>query len=460
MFNPLLCKGKRITVIGAGVSGSGLAAFAASLGAEVFVSADKAVADDSIRQKLKDLHIPWEEGGHTARAFESDCMLLSSGIPPSARPVAEARNRGIEIMGELDFLAPHLSGKILGITGSNGKSTTTSLTGHMLRKKGFRTAVAGNIGIPLAEAAGSEWDYIVIELSSFQLFWNTALACDLAVVTNLAPDHLDWHGSYGEYTEAKKKILTTRKKNSPAILQFRDMAAFGLDEKNETGIIPFCWRGEQTPSTFSSIVADEDRREVFMLHGGEERPLFSFSDLPLLGKHNIENAAMAAGGLHLMGIDNGLGLLFEGFRGLEHRCEFVAVKDGRTYIDDSKGTNVASSSTALTSIPGRKVIILGGKGKGEDYGPLAETVKKEALAAVVLGEETDKISAALRSTGFEAFQRAGDMEDAVHRAAEIPGGEVILLSPACTSWDMYPNYKKRGEHFREIVLRMKDRENV
>lgn len=459
MFNPLFCEGKRITVIGAGVSGVGLAAFAASLGAQVFISADRPVADNSIREKLTALNISLEEK-HTPRSYESECILLSSGIPPSSPAVKEARSRGMTVMGELDFLAPHLSGKILGVTGSNGKSTTTSLLGHMLKKRGFRTAVAGNIGIPLAETAGKPWDYIVVELSSFQLFWNTSLACDLAIVTNLAPDHIDWHGSYEEYIQAKKRILTTRKKNSPAILQLRDRTALEVEDASGAGITPFYWNGEGDPSVFSSIVADEGRKAAFLRQDGDEDLLFSFSDLPLLGSHNIENAAMAAGALRLLDVRGDLGSLFEGFHGLEHRCEFVAKKGGRIYIDDSKGTNVASSATALTSIPGIKVVILGGKGKGEDYAPLAETVKNEALAAVVLGEERNKITAALAFAGFEEILQAADMEDAVRQAAEFPGAEVVLLSPACTSWDMYPNYKKRGEHFREIVSRLKDDKNV
>ncbi|NLB82735.1 MAG: UDP-N-acetylmuramoyl-L-alanine--D-glutamate ligase [Synergistaceae bacterium] len=455
MFNSLFCEGKRITVIGAGVSGLSLAVFASSLGAQVFISADSPVADTSIPEKLKALNIPWEEG-HTARAYESECMLLSSGIPPSSPAVKGARRRGMRVMGELDFLSPHLSGKILGITGSNGKSTTTSLLGHMLKKRGFRAAVAGNIGIPLAEAAGKTWDYIVVELSSFQLFWNTSLACDLSIVTNLAPDHIDWHGSYGEYIQAKKRILTTRKKNSPAILQLRDRAALQAEDFSESGITPFYWKEEGNPSVFPSIVADEDRKAAFLRHDGDEDLLFSFPDLPLLGNHNIENAAMAAGALRLLGVRGDLGALFEGFRGLEHRCEFVAKKGGRIYIDDSKGTNVASSSTALTSIQGTKVVILGGKGKGENYAPLAETVKKEALAAVVLGEEREKITAALVHVGFEAIFQAADMEDAVRQASQYPDAEVVLLSPACTSWDMYPNYQKRGEHFRAIVCQLKE----
>ena len=455
MFNPLRWEGKEITVIGAGVSGLGLAGFAASLGARVFISADRPAADTSLREKLNALNIPWEEE-HTPRAYEGEYMLLSSGIPPTSPAVKEGLRRGMTVMGELDFLAPHLSGRILGVTGSNGKSTTTALLGHMLQKGGFSAAVAGNIGIPLSEAAGKPWDYIVAELSSFQLFWNTSLSCDLSIVTNLAPDHIDWHGSYGDYVQAKKRILTTRKKGSPAILQWRDREALEAETLTGGGINYFHWMGEECPSDLPSILADDGRKGVFLRQGREEDLLFSFSALPLLGSHNIENAAMAAGALRLLGIGGDLMDLFEGFRGLEHRCEFVAKKGGRIFINDSKGTNVASSTTALNSIPGVKVVILGGKGKGEDYAPLAETVKRVALAAVVLGAEGDKITEALALAGFERVFRAADMEDAVRKAAGIPGAEVVLLSPACTSWDMYPSFKKRGEHFREIVSRLKE----
>ena len=177
----------------------------------------------------------------------------------------------------------------------------------------------------------------------------------------------------------------------------------------------------------------------------------------------MENAAMSLLAVFLCGYAANADSMKDALRSFNapsHRCQLVADEGGVRYIDDSKGTNVASTVAALSSLSGKKVIILGGKGKGEDYAPLAETVKKEALAAVVLGEERAKITAALARVGFEAVLQAADMEDAVRQAAQFPGAEVVLLSPACTSWDMYPNYKKRGEHFREIVCRLKDGDNV
>lgn len=446
-------KGKRITVIGAGISGIGLASLAARLNASVFVSEKKEI-DGETGRVLQSCGADFEGGGHSGKAFEADLIVLGSGIPPKAPVVLEALKKGVPLCGELDFLSPYLEGKIIGVTGSNGKSTTTSLIGHLLGKAGYSVSVSGNIGSSLADAALLPWDYIVIELSSFQLHWNTSLSCDVAVVTNLAPDHIDWHGSYEEYVKSKAKILWTLKPEGAAVFQERDRELLG------TGNCPgrtvgFRWSSDAGGSSETEIIADETGKAVFLISASGSEKLFDFDSLPLIGKHNIENGAMAAGVLKLLKIGGEYDRYFTGFRGLPHRCEKVAEIHGILYIDDSKGTNVASTATALGSIPGRKVIILGGQGKGEDYAPLAEAVKKEASAAVVMGEELQKISDALKKAGFNQVIEASGMEDAVAKASSaLQGKGVVLLSPACTSWDMYPNYKKRGEHFRNIVLGM------
>jgi len=446
-------KGKRITVIGAGISGIGLASLAARLNASVFVSEKKEI-DGETGRVLQSCGADFEGGGHSGKAFEADLIVLGSGIPPKAPVVLEALKKGVPLCGELDFLSPYLEGKIIGVTGSNGKSTTTSLIGHLLGKAGYSVSVSGNIGSSLADAALLPWDYIVIELSSFQLHWNTSLSCDVAVVTNLAPDHIDWHGSYEEYVKSKAKILWTLKPEGAAVFQERDRELLG------TGNCPgrtvgFRWSSDAGGSSETEIIADETGKAVFLISASGSEKLFDFDSLPLIGKHNIENGAMAAGVLKLLKIGGEYDRYFTDFRGLPHRCEKVAEIHGILYIDDSKGTNVASTATALGSIPGRKVIILGGQGKGEDYAPLAEAVKKEASAAVVMGEELQKISDALKKAGFNQVIEASGMEDAVAKASSaLQGKGVVLLSPACTSWDMYPNYKKRGEHFRNIVLGM------
>lgn len=449
-------KGKRITVIGAGVSGKGLASLAAGLGASVFVT-EKKHLDEDARAIFRKKGIAWEEDGHSGRACDADLVVAGSGISPSAPVILEARKKGIPVTGELDFLAPFLRGRIIGVTGSNGKSTTTALLGHMLSRRGYSVSVTGNIGSSLADSALREWDFLVVELSSFQLHWNSCLSCSVAVVTNLAPDHIDWHGSYEEYVRAKARIITTQRESGVAIIQERDRAALGVPLSDER-IVCFSWKNDFSGRWEKAILADESSRSVYFRTGKDEEKLFGFDDLPLIGRHNIENGSMAAGVLHLLGEKNAIPSLFPGFGGLPHRCEKVAEIDGILFIDDSKGTNVASTCTALTSIDGPKAIILGGQGKGEDYAPLAETVRKEAVAAVVMGEEREKITAALRRAGYFEILEADGMEDAVKKAASaLPGKGVVLLSPACTSWDMYPNYKKRGEHFKSIVLSMEKR---
>jgi len=448
-------QGKRITIIGSGVSGKGLAFLAARLGASVFVT-EKKHLDEDARAMFREKGIAWEEDGHSGRACEADLVVAGSGIPPSAPVVVEAVKRRIPVTGELDFLAPFLRGRIIGVTGSNGKSTTTALLGHMLTRKGFAVSVAGNIGTSLADSALRVWDFIVVELSSFQLHWNSCLSCSVAVVTNLAPDHIDWHGSYDEYVRAKARIITTLGESGLAVIQERDRAALGAASEDER-LVCFSWKGEFSGRCEKAILADENSRSVYIRTGKDEEKLFDFDDLPLIGRHNIENGSMAAGVIHLLGEKGGAASLFSGFKGLPHRCEKVAEIGGILFIDDSKGTNVASTCTALTSIEGSKAIILGGQGKGEDYAPLAETVRREAAAAVVMGEEREKIVRALREAGYGAIIEAEGMEDAVRKAASALAGKgVVLLSPACTSWDMYPNYKKRGEHFRNIVLSLEE----
>lgn len=449
-------KGQKISVIGAGVSGYALASLAADHGADVFVSDAKGIKEE--RKKIfKEKNIKWEENGNTDKMLDADKILVSSGISPNVPILKEAASRDVSLVGELDFVSPYISGVVIGVTGSNGKTTVTSMIGHLLEKLGFDCMTAGNIGTPVADAAKSGKDFIVLELSSFQLQWAEKFSCDIAIVTNLAPDHLDWHGSYENYVAAKANIIKCLKDGGAAIFQKRDTDALGIANK-KCRSYPLSW---DKNDIVRGIFMDVENKGAFLENSGSDAKykLFDFDVVKLLGSHNLENAAMAVSALALLNINDISKDIISSYSAPEHRCELVGTKNGVTFINDSKGTNVAASITAMSSLPNKKVMILGGKGKGEDYAPLAQAVKKYASSAVLLGAEKKKIAAALDTVGCRQYVFAESMKDAVEKAYESANdGETVLLSPACTSWDMYPNFETRGIDFCNIVKEIIKRE--
>ncbi len=432
---------ERITVVGAGVSGRALALFSSRQGAKVFVTDARAELPPETEKLFRAHGVEWETGSHTPRCCECDAMILSSGVPPTSPAVLLARKAEVPVIGELDFLAPYLKGKIIAVTGTNGKTTCTSLIASILKANGIDVALTGNIGEALAHHATEKHDAFVMELSSFQLHWNSLLKPDVAVLTNIAPDHINWHGSYENYVADKCRIFLP-KEGSFAVVHESD--AIHVPQGRQ-----ICFLG----NGLCSISVHEN--DVTLSCEGREKLLFKGRDLKLIGRHNFENAAMssAAAALAFPEINPGAGLA--SFQPPRHRCEKIAVRDGVLYINDSKATNVASVITALRSIDGRKIIILGGQGKGESYELLAKSVKENAFAAFVLGSEAPKILAALSDVGYANATHAEDMADAVKKASHLAHeGDRVLLSPACTSWDTYKNYEERGDHFAALVRKL------
>ena len=438
-------KNLKVSVIGAGVSGQGLALLAHELGAEVFVSEQKKISDD-VKKLFAENKIAYEEEGNSQKVFDGvDEILISSGIPPQSEILHEAEKRGVKMTGELDYAIPHVKTQnLVCVTGSNGKSTVTSLIGHILNKAGLKAGAGGNLGTASSTFTRENFDAVVLELSSFQLARaKNNLGSKVAIITNLAPDHIDWHGSYENYVEAKSRVLSLRDTEGWGIIQARDFDTLKPSGK----IIVLSWERESK----NQIFMGENEAELIL--DGVTQKLFAYDDTTLIGSHNLENVAMSLCAVKLLGVDiSNVKFLLEGFKPLPHRCEDAGILNGVQYIDDSKGTNVAATITAMKCIKGRKVIILGGQGKGEDYSPLAEAVKEECDYAVLIGEEAGKIQAALERANFMNFKRASNMEEAVNISSELANpGMVVLLSPACTSWDMYKSYKARGEHFCKIV---------
>jgi UDP-N-acetylmuramoylalanine--D-glutamate ligase len=458
--NVLPRNGSSITVVGAGKSGQALAFLGKELGFSVFVTEQSPLKPET--QKLfSSRGISWEET-HSSRALEGDAIVLSSGIPPTSKVVKMAQENHGCLLGELDFVSPHIKGDILGITGSNGKSTTVALLAYLLQRVlgEDKVSAGGNIGIPLGEVALKEYACVVAELSSFQLYWAETPCLSGAAITNIVPDHLDWHGGYEAYVEAKRKIvrlLRTDVSNAPFVYRSQDASYIPEDLfSSHIKRFPFSWRSKkESPLQAQGIFASPE--EVFLRK--EEGDFFLFDphrDLSLMGRHNVENAAFAVS----------LGLLWQkalgstslrrelkDFAALPHRCENRGTLHGVTFVNDSKGTNVAATVTALESLQGEIIVLLGGKGKGEDYEELARTVSQNAREAILFGAEAALLERELRGR-CQNLSVVHDLEEAFRRALDLcRENDTILLSPACTSWDVYTSYAERGEHFRSLVQR-------
>lgn len=444
--------GKKITVLGAGLSGQALAVAIRDLGADVFISESRNDLSKDVLDRFDGAGICWEVGGNSDKALDCDLMVLSSGISPESEIVQKAIKNSILVEGEADFVLPRLNGKIIAVTGTNGKTTTTSLTAHMLFSSGYDAVAVGNIGTPLGVALRDHHDFFVVELSSFQLYWTKKAFFDLSIVTNLAPDHLDWHGGLENYVEAKSKALKRRKNGAWGIVQRRD-----LEKLQVLGDLSVLSLTVAEPSSDLGIYMGADCAWIVL--DDLKRKLFSYDQVPMVGFHNMENAAMALGGCVALGCEiEKWNRALTNYRPPSHRCQVIASIGGVTYIDDSKGTNVASTCTALESIKGSKVVILGGRGKGESYDSLAVAVKDNCRKAILIGEEKEPISRALDLVGFSDWIFAADMEEAVSAAqlSSLPD-DTVLLSPACTSWDMYGSYVERGDHFCQIVLEIQEK---
>jgi UDP-N-acetylmuramoylalanine--D-glutamate ligase len=424
-----------------GLARSGVAAALAlrEQGAEV-VGTDAADVAPEARATL-------ERAGVTVQAPDEGVALVpaartivkSPGVPQEAQAIQLARARGLLVVGELEIAWRLLPQEFLAVTGSNGKTTTVELIGHVHREARVPVTVAGNVGTPLAWLATHGLPartVVVCEASSFQLEDTERFAPDAAVLLNLAEDHLDRHGTFQAYRDAKLQAFARQGPDDLAVLPSGlEVARGGAARLVRFGHAPD---------------ADLHTRDGRLVWQGE--PLMDASEIRLRGAHNLENAMAAAAvtlarGLEAQAVRAGLA----SFAGVPHRLEEVATVAGVLYVNDSKATNVASAVVGLRSFPGGVHVILGGRGKGGDYTPLADAVAKRAAGAYLIGETAAELRAALEPTGVP-LHTSGDLERAVATAAAAARrGEVVLLSPACASYDQYRSFEERGEHFRALV---------
>lgn len=450
-------EGKKTLILGAGKSGVAAAKFLAERGAIVALHDKKPISEwtEAARSLKEKYRIGLIDGQIPSWLLDQiDLVIISPGVPTSTIPARYVDRKGGEVIGEVELAYRFLKGKIVGITGTNGKTTTTTLIGELLKRAGLKVQVAGNIGLPLIEVVETSDDetWNVVELSSFQLETIKLFRPNIAVALNVTPNHLDRYNLFSDYAAAKHRIFMNQTPEDVAVL-------------NADNEVTASWaRGLRAKVVLFSV--KKELEEGFFLRGNEivfrdgvrERVLTTRDRIRLKGLHNVENILASTSAASFCGVDfETMREVLSEFSGVEHRLEFVASVAGVQFYNDSKATSVDATLKALEALSqesGKIVLILGGRGKNAPYEPLAPLIEKCVRALVLIGEDADRIEAELKS--YAEIQRADSMKDAVRKAFELAvDGDLVLLSPACASFDMFESFEHRGKVFKEEVLNLK-----
>jgi len=438
---------KRVLVVGLGKSGIASALFLKDRGARVTVSDSKPEAE--LREQipaLLDHGIVVETGGHGERTFrEQDLIVVSPGVPVDTPQLVQARALGETVIGEVELAAQFLRGPIVAITGSNGKTTTTTLAGEIIIAGGHAAVVGGNIGTPaisLVERATPE-TVTVLEVSSFQLETIQTFRPKISVILNVTPDHLDRHRTFAAYTDAKARIFENQTSSDHAVLNADDPTCVELATRTKAKVF---WFSRQKEVDQGASV--RDGRILFRDDAGQ-REIMQVSEIPLKGNHNVENVlAGVAVGMLMQCAPERIRKAIRDFKAVEHRLEFVATVRGVDYFNDSKATNVDATIKALESFPANIHLILGGKDKGSDYTVLNDLLRQRVKRVYTIGAAAAKIESQIKAE----IVHAETLENAIKRAAvNAQPGDVVLLAPACASFDQFKSYEHRGKVFKDVV---------
>jgi UDP-N-acetylmuramoylalanine--D-glutamate ligase len=434
--------GKQVAVVGMAQSGLAVVEFLAAGGARVRAVDSKPLSDLKDAAPVLDrLGVEFEQQSPEA-LDDCDFVVISPGVPIDIPELDEARKRGIRVLGEVELAGDFLQGPTIGITGANGKTTTTALTGHILRECGIPVQVGGNIGKPvtamIATSRPDQWN--VLELSSFQLEIIECFRTRIGACINVTPDHLDRHHTFENYASAKARLFETQQPGDYAVLNADDPTTASFAGRTRAQAVWFSFR----PGAGDMVVDGG-----VMSFRGE--PFLATADIPLRGRHNVENTMAAAAAAHLAGASlEAIAAAVKTFPGVEHRIEYVRTLNGVQFYNDSKATNVDATMKAIDAFDGPIWIILGGKDKGSDYTVLREALAKKAKAVLLVGAAAAKIKSHL--AGAVRMIDAGVIDTAIRAAyAEAKPGDTILLAPACASFDQFTGYEQRGRVFKEIV---------
>ncbi len=451
---------KKVSILGAKESGVSAALLAQKMGYTVFVS-DYGTVKDTFAQTLNENNIAWEQNTHsTQEILESDLVIISPGVPQNAKIVQEVIKNNIELIAEVEFAFRHKNpeSKIIAITGSNGKTTTTLLANHILITANKSSVACGNVGLSFSRAILEQpSDYYVLELSSFQLDNISTFKPNVAVILNITPDHLDrYEYEFQNYIDAKFKIIQNQDENDFFVYNLDDEVIMqNLNNKNIlSNKLPFTLM-ENSSELMASTVIDE---QIHLKTQEKKLFIMETNQISIKGKHNLQNSLAAANAVTAMSsadynsLKNGLST----FVNVEHRMEKVRSYNGITFINDSKATNINSVWYALESVQGPIIWLVGGVDKGNDYEVLKEFAIKKVSNIICIGKENDKIIESFQETVARPIVEITNMKDAVNYAFEIAKpGTTVLLSPACASFDFYDNYEDRGRQFTKAAISVK-----
>jgi len=438
----------RIVILGAGESGVGSAVLAKKNGADVFVS-DFGKIKDKYKQKLNEINVEWEEEKHTKeKILNANEIIKSPGIPDKVEIIRLAKEKGIPVISEIEYAARYCTAYKICITGSNGKTTTTTLLHYLLKNAGLNVGIAGNVGQSWAlQVAECNYDYYVIELSSFQLDGMYDFKADMAILMNITPDHLDRYNGMQDYTDSKMRITQNQTESDYFIYCADDeITRREVDKKDiKSKKLPFSLREKFTDGAYK-----ENEQLLITYHNNEFT--MSILDLALKGQHNTYNSMAAGIAAQVLKIRKEvIRESLSNFQGVEHRLEHVLKVHGIEFINDSKATNVNSTWYALESMPNDLIWIVGGVDKGNDYSSLEELVRKKVKAIICLGKDNTKIHKAFDHI-VDTIVDTQSAHEAVKAAYFLARkDDTVLLSPACASFDLFENYEDRGRKFKQAV---------
>ncbi len=439
---------KKVLILGFSKSGISAAKYLNNVGANVYITEyrDKKTEDNESLKKLENIGIQVEFGGHSNEFIKDAYIAVTSpGIPPRAEIMQKLSEAHIPVISEIELAFTQTQTPFIAITGTNGKTTTTALTAHILSSE-FKAEPCGNYGVPPCDLLNEDIDFFVCECSSFQLEYSNAFQPQISVFTNFTPDHIDWHQGLENYFKAKAKIFKSPQAPTFSVLNAKDAKLLEFSKECDGTVFLF----DENIGENCSYIKDE---AIYFKRDGKEDKIIELKDCPLIGNHNYQNVMCAVIVAKLEGIsDDNIRKSIMSFKVPEHRLEKFAQKGKTVFYNDSKATNPEASLVAINSFNNCDVVLIaGGRDKNTDLTEFCEAINKHIKTVILIGEATDRFDENLKKNGFENIFKENSMQDAIDKSLEL-NPDVVLLSPACASFDMFSGYEERGKVFKEYVL--------